>query len=256
MSNISLRVASMMNNLLMDSFSDIINSIEKENPCINPTIIYNEGWMTRLLVFQSLIEKTVVGKIDFSRILNWTSEALISSPFVHAKDYKEGYTHADIAFGDFSVNYEKRGEIIINKDAKIFGIIEAKMGSNLSQRTTHVDDYNQASRNLACIAYNTIDKIDCETFFTVVAPESMLIKHSINKQIQIDNLIGQIEKRYNLYPQNEPVRDQIDLILAKAWTCKIESVSYQDWIDKIVDIDAKNYLQEFYDKAKKWNRLI
>ena len=42
----------------------------------------------------------------------------------------------------------KFDEIDINKDAKFFGIIDAKEGSNLSQGTTHAKNYNQASTNL------------------------------------------------------------------------------------------------------------
>jgi hypothetical protein len=37
-----------------------------------------------------------------------------------------------MALGDFSVDYIKRGEIIIDEDARNFGIIEAKMGSDLT----------------------------------------------------------------------------------------------------------------------------
>jgi len=31
----------------MKSIVDIIKTIDTENPGINPTVIYNEGWMTR-----------------------------------------------------------------------------------------------------------------------------------------------------------------------------------------------------------------
>jgi len=182
----------------MKSIVDIIKTIDTENPGINPTVIYNEGWMTRLLVYESIQEKIQLSDIDFGKISNWTSEALISSPFVKANTHREGYTHADMALGDFSVNFNERGEIIVPKNAKVFGIIEAKMGSNLSQGTTHFKDYNQASRNLACIASNTCD-INCKIFFYVAAPEKKISEHEIKKQIDLRIMIDQIVFRFKEY---------------------------------------------------------
>ena len=221
---------------------------------LNPTEIYNEGWMTRLLVYESIKEKIKLKDIDFKIISYWTSEALISSPFVKAKKYREGYTHADIALGDFSVDFNKRGEIIVSKIAKIFGIIEAKMGSNLSQGTTHFKNYNQASRNLACIAYNTCD-IDCEIFFYVVAPEKKLVEHEIKKQIDLQTMIDQIAFRFKEYSDEFKRAQKMDLIISKALKCKVESISYEEWIEKIKNYDSRKFLDEFYQKAKKWNRI-
>jgi hypothetical protein len=243
----------------MQNIVEIIKSIDSpflgKIPNINPTVIYNEGWMTRLLVCQSVQEGLTLEKIDFATVSNWTSEVLISSPFVDTEKYREGYTHADIALGDIDVDYTKRGEIEIRSDAKLFGIIEAKMGSNLSQGTTHVPGYNQASRNLACIAKNTYLKPDCQIFFYVVAPDIVIEKHKINAQIELNIVIPQIKRRFDLYPINDKVRKHMDLIISRASTCNIKSISYENWMSIIKDQNARNYLQNFYTKAKKWNRI-
>jgi UDP-N-acetylenolpyruvoylglucosamine reductase len=65
---------------------------------INPTIIYNEGWIVRLLVIESMLEKITIENIEFGKLANKkrSSEALIASPFVTTKINREGYTHADI----------------------------------------------------------------------------------------------------------------------------------------------------------------
>ncbi len=238
----------------MKSIIDIISSIETNSPNLNPTVIYNEGWMTRILVNQSLKEKTKLPGLDFGEIINWTSEALISSPFVQAPKFKEGYTHADIALGHFKVDYQNRGEIIINDSAKVFGIIEAKMGSNLSQRTKHFDNYNQASRNLACICNQTYNK-NCKIFFIVAAPSTKLIEHEIEKQIDLNNMIQQIRNRFNVYSDDYKSKQNMDLIIAKAESCLVQTISFENWIERIVTPDSKTYLQDFYDKAKKWNRI-
>ena len=43
----------------------IIDSIDQEQPNLNPTQIYNEGWMTRLLVKFSIEDKLKFKGIDF-----------------------------------------------------------------------------------------------------------------------------------------------------------------------------------------------
>ena len=114
--------------------------------------------MTRLLVEVSKQAQLKLQGIDFGEIRNWYSEGLLSSPFLartRPDNLAEGYTHADIALGSFSVDSSNRGDISIESDDGIFGVIEAKMGSQLSPGTRNAPDYDQASRNLACIAFNT-----------------------------------------------------------------------------------------------------
>lgn len=233
----------------MQTIIEIINSIDSNSSNINPTQIYNEGWMTRLLMIQSIKENIDFKGIRFSEIFNWTSEALISSPFTSTKQNREGYTHADIVFGDFKVNFNESGKITLLDNAKIFGIIEAKMKSGLSKETKNFKNYNQASRSLLCIGKNTFDK-KCETFYIVVAPFKRLEK--IKKDTNLEILHRQIDDRYLAH------KDDVNLekILLKAKDCKVMEWSYEEWLEKIKDIEAKKYLNEFYNKALKWNRLI
>ncbi len=58
-----------MNNLI-----EIIKSIDSTMPKINPTLIYNEGWMIRLLVYHSFLENLRLHNLDFSKIKNWCSD--------------------------------------------------------------------------------------------------------------------------------------------------------------------------------------
>lgn len=236
----------------MKPIIDIIKSIDGNQPNVNPTEIYNEGWMTRLLVYHSIQEKLTLHGIDFGKIKNWTSEALISSPFIHAKVNREGYTHADMALGDFKVDYEKEGKIHIPDTAKKFGIIEAKMGSNLSPGTTHAENYNQASRNLACIAQNTYNK-KCETFFIVVAPYKKLKDHDIDGQI--NKWEEEIKARFAQYDIGDEIRKNENKIIAKIKNMTICSMSYEDWIKAFQDNECQNALWDFYKKCDKWNKL-
>jgi len=236
-------------NFIEQVLHSIENGTEKKVSNVNPTEIFNEGWMIRLLVYQSLKDKiNIDGLIDFNSVKNWSSEGLISSPFVKTSKNKEGYTHADMSLGDFSINYESRGDIIVNENASTFGIIEAKMKSNLSQKTTNAPNYNQASRNLACIAENVKNE-SCQTFFAVVAPSKMIEKHNISGQVEKDIMIHQISKRFELSGL------AVDMELIKrAKKCRIKVLSYEDWIDMLSD-KSKDVINEFYMNCLKWNRV-
>jgi len=234
---------------LLHFFEHILNSIENKNtvPNVNPTEIFNEGWMTRLLVYQSIKEKICIdGLIDFKGIKNWSSEGLISSPFIKVKKNREGYTHADMCLGDFTIDYRGRGEISVSDNASIFGIIEAKMGSNLSQGTTHAPEYNQTSRNLACIAENAKSE-DCKTFFAVVAPSKIIEHHNIKGQTEKEFMIKQIHSRFEL----SGLTADSDLI-KRAEKCVIKALSYEDWIDILKETDM---IKDFYANCLKWNRI-
>ncbi|MBB3695935.1 hypothetical protein KMW28_12885 [Flammeovirga yaeyamensis] len=237
---------------LLHLFTSSINSISTKSsiPFINPTEIYNEGWMTRFLVHYSMQENlNIEGLIDFGKIKNATSEGLISSPFINAEKNREGYTHADMALGDFKIDYETRGEIRVEEEASIFGIIEAKMKSNLSKGTTNASNYNQASRNIACIVHNCID-LETNNFFIVTAPKSMAIHHKIKDKLDKEVIKSQIRNRFQISEVKEDT-----ILLDRVDRCNIGILTYEDWIDQFEEGDLKEELNGFYDECLKWNRL-
>lgn len=216
---------------------------------INPTIIYNEGWIVRLLVIESMLEKITIENIEFGKLANkkWSSEALIASPFVTTKINREGYTHADIILGDFDVNYGERGEVVLTDIPEILGIIEAKMGSNLSKGTVNAPDYNQASRNVCCLAHTT-QSTDCDTFFIIAAPQSIIKKYNFEEQI--NQIRTQISERFS-HSEISYSKE----IEKKVIECKVSVISYEDWINTLKDNEKKNILFDFYNQCKKYNKI-
>jgi hypothetical protein len=238
----------------MNSISSLIESIRGEQPRMNPTEIYNEGWMTRLLVYYSVQENLTMREIPFGDLHNWTSEGLISSPFVFANKFREGYTHADMVLGDFSINYAERGEISVHSDAKLFGIIEAKMGSPLSSGTKHAPNYNQASRNIACIAYNTRGT-HIPTFFGVVAPASTLIKHQVEEKLSRSFYVREIEERFKMYEDENPIQEFKEEVYRRTLAIRTFMLSYEEWIKSFEGKKCYDELAGFYEQCLKWNRL-
>ena len=237
----------------LNFFEYIFYSIGKEDrnytPNVNPTVIFNEGWMIRLLVYQSIKEKLIINDfINFGKIKNWSSEGLISSPFIKVEKNKERHTHADMALGDFSIDYKSSGEIHVSKSATTFGIIEAKMGSNLSKGTTNAPNYNQASRNLACIANNVVSKT-CKTFFALVAPNKKIKQYKFEVQTEKSLIIKQIKLRF----ERSDLHIDNDLI-ERAKQCFIKVFSYEDWIN-MLSKDSRPFIETFYFNCLKWNRI-
>jgi hypothetical protein len=65
---------------ILKFFEHILNSVDNGDdhsvPNVNPTEIFNEGWMTRLLVYQSIKEKLIIDGLIcrlpiFSTVLNY-----------------------------------------------------------------------------------------------------------------------------------------------------------------------------------------
>lgn len=242
----------------MNSLLEIIESIDSPNSKINPTDIYNEGWMTRLFVYYSIKDKLKVENIDYSTVSNWCAEAVISSPFQPRKrmdNMGEGFTHADMAIGDFKVDFSDNGEIKLMENAKLFGIIEAKMGSNLSQGTKNAPNYNQASRNLACISAKTAKTEECNTFFGVVAPEIKIKHHKLEEQLNKNFLLKQIRDRFEMYPKEYRQEKKMEAVLEKAMKTNVWCLSYEQWLEKFTNSDTIEELSTFYEKAKKWNKI-
>ncbi|MCW5521115.1 hypothetical protein J1N09_14800 [Aureitalea sp. L0-47] len=240
----------------MDAISEIIKTMNNTSSSVNPTEIYNEGWMTRMLMYYSVKEKLKFKGIDFTN-KRWTSEALISSPFVSAKSKREGYTHPDIAIGDFKIDYSVSGKLEM-ANAHEFGIIEAKMKSQLSKETKNAKGFNQASRNVACIAHNTPK--ECKTFFFVVLPKSnrdrkkrdgTTIKDLVSKDT-IERQITQRVKSHNDANQDQQIDDNL---IERVKQCKLEVITYEDWIKAFNNIKIKEELNEFYDACRFHNKV-
>ncbi|MFC1784974.1 hypothetical protein ACFL0J_05030 [Candidatus Neomarinimicrobiota bacterium] len=249
----------------MNGLNEIIKSINEGNtPNLNPTKIYEEGWMIRLLVYYSIINKIAINTttnnnidytIDFAKKINWCSEAVISSPFAKAPKKKEHNTHADMALGDFKVEFENDAKIILDKEPKFFGILEAKIKSNLSKNVKNADDYNQASRTLACIANLTHEHEECEIFFGLVAPREKI--KTLKEQISNKTIKRQVESRFNPYKNTFKEEQNMDRILEKIGKAKIFSYSFEEWLKLLegkIDNKESDELISFYGKTLCWNK--
>lgn len=125
------------------------------SPRFPATEVFNEGWMLRLLLdaFQQLAIQD--HPLSFAEGSSWYSEARLLSPFrprLRPDPLGEGFTNADAVIGHFDFHEATRAGMRLLPGAQQFIVIEAKLLSDLSKGTRNAPAYDQAARNVACMA--------------------------------------------------------------------------------------------------------
>ncbi len=119
------------------------------------TIFFNEGWLLRV-VLDWFARRTGDGhRLDFALRAEWFSEALLPSQFLAGRrsdNLAEGYTHADGVIGHVAIGRDALANAMLASDASQFVVTEAKLFSPLSPGVTHARFFDQAARNVACMA--------------------------------------------------------------------------------------------------------
>jgi hypothetical protein len=246
----------------------ILEKADKPNSNIPPTLLYNEGWMLRIIL-QQIKEKRIIHKdLTYPNDdIDWYSEALLPSPFLarnRGDNLSESYTHADGVVGKFKIGKKETGDLTLIDSCDFFYVTEAKMYSKLSAGTKNADNYNQAARNIACIAKlifdnSTIHIADFEKLgFYVLLPEDQIkTEHTFTSFTDKENIKTTIKNRISLYPKNDNSKKDIfewmDLNLS-SFVDKLEVglITWEDLVAKSTDTSIK----AFYEKCIDYNRKI
>ena len=140
---------------MLEGIHKLISSSQSGSPNFPPTLIYNEGWMLRLILDWFSRNTIPNHPLAFEADAHWFSEALVPSPF-HARrradTRAEARTHADALVGHFAIGSAAKADAILLPEATQLLVLEAKMSSALSAGTRNAPTYDQAARNVACIA--------------------------------------------------------------------------------------------------------
>ena len=158
------------------------------------TDLYNEGWMLRLVIDWFSRNPQVDCDIQFLERARWYSEALLPSRFLarqRGDNLAESWTHADGVIGHFEIGKNADGDLTLNEGAKQLVVIEAKMFSKLSSGVTNAKYFNQAARNVACVAEVAsragIDPVSFEDIaFYVDAPQVRIDEGVFSTQMSKD----------------------------------------------------------------------
>jgi hypothetical protein len=225
------------------------------------TTLYNEGWMLRLVLDWCSAHPFAIEPFVFLPGSRWYSEALLPSRFGGRRSPAEGFTHADAVIGHFQFRPGGRGDIALAPGARQLSVVEAKMGSLLSTGTSHAPSYNQAARNVACIANAVASAADASASlehisFTVIAPRQRIQEGVFSAHLTHSAMNQAVRARAAMFgaAHDEWLAKHFEPFLPR---CKVEAVSWEDTIEAIgrVDSEAGRELAGFLELCLKYNPL-
>ncbi len=222
----------------MDLLSKLISSFDAANPNFRPTELYNESWLIKLVLQQASELPTSDYPLGFLDGSNWFSEALLPTAFqarFRSDPLSESRTNADGVVGHFTIGEKAKADLELRGNAAQFTVLEAKVGSPLSAGTSNAKYFDQAARNVACMAEvvgrsqlhaSNFERLD----FVVLAPRHSIDKGTFEKEMSPGSIRSKVERRVSAYEgqldqwfeeQFKPLMDRVQL----------HSVSWEEAID-------------------------
>ena len=219
--------------------------------------------MLRLVLEWFSSNRTSDHAFSFDADARWFSEALLASTFLpryRGDKYAEGYTHADGVIGHFEIGIEAQANLSLLPDATSFKVVEAKMFSKLSKGTTHAPRYNQAARNVACMA-EILRLADCKPSdlsalgFYVLAPKEQIEAGVFKGQIGRASVEKTVKDRVENYDQ--PKGEWFEAwFLPTLQSIKLKCISWEETTE-FIGAHEPTYghdLSEFYSHCLRFNR--
>ena len=248
--------------MTLEGIHALIDAAETEPHRFPPTLLYNEGWMLRLVLLWFQTAGVPGHILAFHRGATWFSEALLPSPFSprHRGDRRaEARTHADGLLGHFSIGSAAKADARLLPDAEQFVVTEAKIHSPLSGGTRNAPAYDQAARNVACIAelLSRAHRRPTEMHslaFLVAAPQKHINEGVIPGKLEKRSIEEEVRRRAQAFsPELDTWLDEWFLPTLQSMT--IMSISWEQLIRDIASQDepASQGLGTFYERCQKYN---
>lgn len=230
-------------------------------PPFPPSLLFNEGWLLRLILNWYAQHPAHSLPLTPSEQAIWYSEALLPTPFSarHQKyPHAEARTHADGLVGHVKIRDGKTG-CVLTPDATQLIVVEAKMFSPLSAGVKNAPYYDQAARNVACMAElcrraernpSDIGRLA----FMVVAPRAQIDTGLFDAHVKKASIDAKVQRRVAEYDHQKeewyrtwfrPVLERIEICVR----------SWEECLDGIADVDddSATELRQFYSAGLKYN---
>ena len=249
--------------LALDCIAGLLDRSASDDRSFPPTLLFEEGWMLRLVLNWFSTNETDGHDLSFDEDAEWFSEAHLPSTFLPRKrgdKHSEGYTHADGAIGHFRIGSTGQADLSLLQNATQFKVVEAKMFSKLSRGTTHAPRYNQAARNVGCIAeiLRLADREPSEMRsigFYVLAPREQIEQGVFKRQMTHSSIEETVKERVDNY--DKPKTDWYDTwFLPTLRHIDLKCISWEDVAEYILSRDPTfgESLSEFYSHCLRFNR--
>ena len=236
----------------------MLRSVCSGDPSFPATVLFNENWMLRLVLDTIVSGEGRPGLIPVTDSSRWYSEALLPSAFlarVRGDPLAESYTHADGVIGHFEIGGAGKGDLVLDPRAKQLSVVEGKMLSRLSRGVTNAKYFDQAARNVACIA-EVLRIAECrpesleKLSFHVVAPKRQIESGIFEDLVTKESIEWKVERRVEEY---ERARDEwfADWFRPTLDALDVGIVSWEELLEEIAERDPESgrALAAFYQKC-------
>lgn len=240
----------------------LLESITADAPPFRPTLLYNEGWLLRLILDWFSSHPTFNHPLAFAEGARWFSEALLPSAFLarcRSDPLAESHTHADGVIGHFSIGDAGKADFSLSPQATQFVALEAKILSGLSLGTQKSKSFDQAARSVACMAEvlrrakRPPDEIE-QLGFYVLAPKRQIEQALFEVPMEREGILQKVERRVQAYAGTKdawfdnwfvPTHEKI-ILSVLSWETVIADI-------KKHDSTSGQALAEFYCRCLKFN---
>lgn len=256
----------------------LLNACEKGEGRFPPTELFNEGWMLRLLLDAVREVGAHAHPLAIEPGATWFSEALLGSAFRPARrgdPLGEGFTSADAVLGHFAFHAGKAAGLRLLPDARQFVVVEAKMFSGLSPGVRQAPGFNQAARNIACMAEAiaaaglAVERLGSLGFFVVAPLPARRGPAGWKLEAQLDpcDILATVRERiagYERAGRAEAARLRswershvMPLVTRLADERRLGVLSWEACIDAVAGVDpaAGSELAGFYGRCLTFGRL-
>lgn len=194
----------------------------------------------------------------------WRSEVLLPSQFLARKrgdPLAESWTHADGVIGHVGRN-GSRGDLRLSDTSRQFVVVEAKMFSGLSAGTKRAPSFNQAARNVACIAevlhlaQRPATEFD-HLGFVLLAPREQIDAGTFGSLCDKSELASAVRARAESY---KGAKDQWyeGVFLPTLGAIRVDVLAWEDVMATIGTqrADRGDSLTAFYERCLRFNRRV
>ena len=247
---------------MLNILTDLLSAYDPESPHFRPTEIYNESWLVKLILSQASAIPAADHPLSFLPGSSWFSEALLPTVFkarTQGDPLSESRTNADGVIGHFRIGHKAKADFELLETPDQFTVVEAKVGAPLSKGTTNAPYFDQAARNLACMAEclalanlttASLERLD----FIVLAPAKAIDKGTFAEKMTKTSIRSKTEMRVAAY-QGDLDRWLQEKFLPTLERVQLHSLSWEDSIDWIRTHNpgAAAQLDDFYQLCLKYN---
>jgi len=245
--------------------AELLSKAEGHERVFPATDLYNEGWMLRLVIDWFSRNPQVECDIQFLKGSRWYSEALLPSAFSarqRGDKLAESWTHADGVIGHFEIGKNADGDLTLNEGATQLVVTEAKMFSKLSAGVTNAKYYNQAARNVACIAEivsraGIAPALFEDIAFYVVAPRTRIDEGVFSTEMTKDNIRETVQRRVSEYEDQARQQWFEEWFLPTLEAVGLRCITWEELLAVVLEhseAEGKE-LSDFYTRCIEFNKF-